>query len=876
MATIVMANRGIRSMPIKPELAAILTYAAQRAGVDEVRVTSGGQPVKGPNRTGSHRHDLGGSADLQLIVDGKPVSFTDPNGQAIFSRFATAAAAGGATGIGAGLGYMGAKTMHVGFGPEATWGAKGASANAPKWLKEAFAAGRQNPIAYADLPNATAAPFDAVVASDSSGPSRTLSRGTSGTDVVSLQQRLALDGLYKGKIDGTYGRRTMDAVRAYQTRLGLKADGIAGPQTLASLQATAPQPLGATPGAVTEPPPIWPDTFNPPSGLPDMPAVPDAASLYPGLRSTASPGPGGALGSDLAALQMPGERPFRGAPVIPVERGPDLPNAGPVPLPNLRSGMPTLARPAGADQIAPFIPDEMLRPSGADVPLTGTDITPPTLPGGTPLSGYPDMPPLPNLRPGPASTFPARPEFPGALPGAAADQFQSADREWDPIVARQAAMQRELAGMFETADARRGQRMPDLGFATEPSPSPLPTFMPPPFSDRELMLAPRREDITTANSPMAAGIPGYDIAATQAPAPPMTSPGPMPSLGQAPFNWSQPALPPPSAPAPPAIITAAPSATGSMQDVSRAAPAGDAFRNFLKSVLPEQNLISDIWGGATPAPASPSAPIDPFRNTDPNKDQSRLPGMGPQSSLAPMGNITIPPPIQVADASGAWPNLQPYPTDLSTANSPNAAMALPPGVTPTLPPAPAFSDPGSFFGSMPRIGTAPNGASQDQNLPGIGIYTGPPGGIPVPTITPPVVPMPDAEQIDLRPQPPSSLPSPVPTPAPVRNAGLFNGPLGRTILGGMTGGPVGALTGAFSGILGSLLRGGGGAGGFGGAPLGSFPSQFTSGGTYNPWGSSAVTGADPKGFNYAYNNNSGAGYYTDSRGNVHSYSTQHY
>lgn len=236
---VVMANKAaIRSMAIKPELMTILSYAAASAGVDEVRVMSGGQPSKGPNRTGSHRHDLGGAGDLQLIVNGKPLSFTDPDGRAVFEKFVTAAAAAGATGIGAGVDYMGANTIHVGFGPESTWGARGKSANAPEWLRTSFAAGRANPMAYASLP-AAAAPFDAVSGALPAAP--VLKRGSKGDAVRALQQRLADAGLYKGKIDGDYGRRTQDAVRAYQMRYGLAADGIAGRETQRSLAATAPR-----------------------------------------------------------------------------------------------------------------------------------------------------------------------------------------------------------------------------------------------------------------------------------------------------------------------------------------------------------------------------------------------------------------------------------------------------------------------------------------------------------------------------------------------------------------------------------------------------------------------------------------------------------
>ena len=67
------------------------------------------------------------------------------------AEFVTACAARGATGIGAGVNYMGGKRIHVGFGnsPSDTqklvWGAAGASANAPAWLRTAAQEGWNNP-----------------------------------------------------------------------------------------------------------------------------------------------------------------------------------------------------------------------------------------------------------------------------------------------------------------------------------------------------------------------------------------------------------------------------------------------------------------------------------------------------------------------------------------------------------------------------------------------------------------------------------------------------------------------------------------------------------------------------------------------------------
>lgn len=65
---------------------------------------------------------------------------------------------------------------------------------------------------------------------------RPLLVGTRGGDVASLQGNLQQRGFYKGAVDGDFGPLTRDAVVAYQTKRGLTADGIVGPETAASLR----------------------------------------------------------------------------------------------------------------------------------------------------------------------------------------------------------------------------------------------------------------------------------------------------------------------------------------------------------------------------------------------------------------------------------------------------------------------------------------------------------------------------------------------------------------------------------------------------------------------------------------------------------------
>ena len=66
-----------------------------------------------------------------------------------------------------------------------------------------------------------------------------LKKGSKGAAVKTLQTELKNQGYYTGKIDGIYGKGTVNAVKAFQRKNGLKEDGIAGPLTQAKLYAGA-------------------------------------------------------------------------------------------------------------------------------------------------------------------------------------------------------------------------------------------------------------------------------------------------------------------------------------------------------------------------------------------------------------------------------------------------------------------------------------------------------------------------------------------------------------------------------------------------------------------------------------------------------------
>jgi murein DD-endopeptidase MepM/ murein hydrolase activator NlpD len=75
---------------------------------------------------------------------------------------------------------------------------------------------------------------------------RALRRGSHGWDVAELQLALAWQGFPSGRIDGRFGPRLGSALTRFQRADSLRADGVAGASTFASLRApppTSPIPL---------------------------------------------------------------------------------------------------------------------------------------------------------------------------------------------------------------------------------------------------------------------------------------------------------------------------------------------------------------------------------------------------------------------------------------------------------------------------------------------------------------------------------------------------------------------------------------------------------------------------------------------------------
>lgn len=74
-----------------------------------------------------------------------------------------------------------------------------------------------------------------------------LKRGSSGDDVIELQQRLKDLGFYSGSVDGSFGAGTEEALRLFQRQHGLDVDGIAAQKTFSVLYSEDANYITVTP-----------------------------------------------------------------------------------------------------------------------------------------------------------------------------------------------------------------------------------------------------------------------------------------------------------------------------------------------------------------------------------------------------------------------------------------------------------------------------------------------------------------------------------------------------------------------------------------------------------------------------------------------------
>ncbi|MHC1786289.1 MAG: peptidoglycan-binding protein [Christensenellales bacterium] len=66
-------------------------------------------------------------------------------------------------------------------------------------------------------------------------PPKTLKYGAHGTDVEKLQRALQLKDVYEGTVDGGFGQKTLQALKAYQKKKGLPVTGVADYATISKL-----------------------------------------------------------------------------------------------------------------------------------------------------------------------------------------------------------------------------------------------------------------------------------------------------------------------------------------------------------------------------------------------------------------------------------------------------------------------------------------------------------------------------------------------------------------------------------------------------------------------------------------------------------------
>ena len=75
---------------------------------------------------------------------------------------------------------------------------------------------------------------------------QTVSYGARGETVRKIQQRLKQWGYYSGSVDGVFGSQTLAAVKSFQRKNGLTADGIVGEKTAVALGISLPSDTDRT------------------------------------------------------------------------------------------------------------------------------------------------------------------------------------------------------------------------------------------------------------------------------------------------------------------------------------------------------------------------------------------------------------------------------------------------------------------------------------------------------------------------------------------------------------------------------------------------------------------------------------------------------
>lgn len=225
------SNSGaIRNKPLNDQLLQSMSFLGDM-GIT-MDVISGGQDAKGEGsrRTGSERHDHGNAGDVDFYnKEGRKLSWNNPNDLPILQEIVGRARANGVTGIGAADDYMGDGRFHIGFGNEAVWGAGGKSANAPKWLQEAYArSGQYSPSGGGSLPLAVTAQTPARDA---------LEAALAGSQYLSPDQINSLLNTNDGFVQQGVDRQTQERLQRNEDLLAqLTMDAINNPENTTPAQ----------------------------------------------------------------------------------------------------------------------------------------------------------------------------------------------------------------------------------------------------------------------------------------------------------------------------------------------------------------------------------------------------------------------------------------------------------------------------------------------------------------------------------------------------------------------------------------------------------------------------------------------------------------
>lgn len=380
-----------RNRKISGELEALLSAVAAETGVT-FKVTSGGQFAegKGPRVKGSSvRHDDGGAADVEAYdANGNAINFTTPEGRATWAQIVSLARASGATGIGAGVDYMGPTTVHIGFGKPAVWSSKTSGQPVEDWLRTAYDRGGKIPPLnipdVASLTDTQRTPPTPMPLPSFMRPAASLSK-TLGTGIPDA----AMYGLRpKGKAEDLV--MTPGQEYSLPTISGVIADDRLMGSLLRSQDAARADPIGAGPeswfkGTPQPAAPRAPARVDPIDagagswgGFARALGVPLAAPapLTPGSATSPQPPSSGVIRTVTPGVQQagtvampPGARPAS----VPLPAGLD-PLAAPTPLPALTGGAPAAPTPFPSRGVPvtpapmPLTPSPMLRSAPQPMP----------------------------------------------------------------------------------------------------------------------------------------------------------------------------------------------------------------------------------------------------------------------------------------------------------------------------------------------------------------------------------------------------------------------------------------------------------------------------------------------------------------------------